>query len=176
MRRVSIRRGMVAAALLALVAVGVSGCSDDPSFDAGRIEAYLHRTPPDPLTGLKVGRVSCPKGLHLEEGMTFTCTMSVAGRPVPVKVRLTHVESDRVTVTATPTVAAIDPRAAAAYVSAGLPALAVKIGTTDVQCAGGKPIPAIAGSTFECTMTNGPSRDVLHLKVTDDKGTVAIIS
>ena len=158
---------LAAAALLLL-----AGCGESPGYDAGAVEAYLAKSQAATFapTG-HVGRATCPSGLALREGMTFTCTLAVSGSRLPYRVRLTHVHGD-VSVSAVPKGVLVSGTKMRAFVRSTLPRQAH---AADVDC-GGPFVVAPVGSSIDCTLVLGSQTRPVKVKVLDAAGRVSIAS
>jgi len=95
-----------ASALVAACALLVSGCSSN-AYDAETIEQYLKESQQGKVRGLPIGEARCPDDVELTEGVTFRCTLEIAGVAAPYRVRLTDVEADEVQVNVEPAKALI---------------------------------------------------------------------
>ena len=97
----------------------LSGCGSN-SYDAGTVENYVRKSQEGKVRGLALGDATCPKDVDLTEGVTFQCTLEIAGEPAPYKVRLTDVDADKVTVALEPAKALIATSAVVDLVRGGL--------------------------------------------------------
>ncbi len=95
---------------LVVAALGLAACGEN-QYDAGKVESILQQTQKDKLRGLPMGDATCPKDVKLSEGVTFQCTLVIAGEQAPYKVTLTNVKADKVTVTAEPAKALVATKA-----------------------------------------------------------------
>lgn len=109
-----------AAALVLAAALLVSACSSGNSYDAGTVETYLKQSQEGKVRGLPIGAAACPEDVELSEGVTFQCTLELAGEPAPYKVRLTNVDADKVQINLEPAKALIATSAVADLVRSGL--------------------------------------------------------
>ena len=109
--------------ILALVAGAVTlGACGSNSYDAGTVESYVRKSQEGKVRGLPLGDATCPKDVELTEGVTFRCTLEIAGEAAPYKVRLTNVDADKVTIDLEPAKALISTAAVVDLVRGGLKA------------------------------------------------------
>lgn len=98
----------------------VTACSSGNSYDAGKTEQYLKESQQGKVRGLPLGEATCPEDVELSEGVTFQCTLEIAGVAAPYKVRLTNVDADKVTINLEPAKALIGTAAVVDLVRSGL--------------------------------------------------------
>jgi hypothetical protein len=163
--------------ILLLGAAVQASCSGSFSFggsdtvDPARMAAAAAKGLREPFPDLRVGAVSCPKGVKLAEGATFQCTADVAGAQLPITVTLSHVNTgsgdydydfhlDK---------ALIDIDKAVKQIESSLPTQAAN---ATVDC--GKPRVRVVevGGTIECTISEGGQSQVIHVVVENVDGTV----
>lgn len=109
-----------APALVVAAALFVSACSSGNSYDAGTVEKYLKQSQQGKVRGLPIGEAVCPEDVALSEGVTFQCTLELAGEPAPYKVRLTNVDADKIRINLEPAKALIATSAVVDLVRSGL--------------------------------------------------------
>jgi hypothetical protein len=160
---------LYAAALLILVALAIAGCGSN-SYDAGKIESFLSKSQEGKVRGLKLGAATCPKDVKLTEGVTFRCTLRIAGVDAPYKVRLTHVDADKVTITAEPAKALISTRAAVDFVSGRLNPSVAKRATVACAKPGVQVIVAAPGTQVGCVVAVDGKQLQAVLVVDDTSG------
>lgn len=153
-------------ALLALVALTAAGCGGN-SYDAGKIESFLSKSQEGKVRGLKLGAATCPKDVKLTEGVTFRCTLLIAGVAAPYKVRLTHVDADKVTINAEPAKALISTRAAVDFVTGRLTPSLAKRATVACAKPGVQLIVAAPGAQVGCVV-EVDGRQLQAVLVVDD--------
>jgi hypothetical protein len=82
------RRGIGLAVVVSL-AVGAVACGSGPTLlDGGRVGRALVHQARRSYSGVVVGRARCPSHVTEHRGLKFTCTVSIAG--VPLRVRVTR--------------------------------------------------------------------------------------
>ncbi len=100
----------------------VTACSSSNSYDAGKVESYLKDSQEGKVRGLALGEAVCPEDVELTEGVTFRCTLEIAGVQAPYTVRLTNVDADEVQINLEPAKALIATTVVADLVRKGLKA------------------------------------------------------
>jgi hypothetical protein len=159
---------------LALAAAGLlllAGCGDSPGYDDATVGAYLVKSQAATFPTAEITKASCPKDRDLREGMTITCTLFVSGASLPYRVKLTHVHSGRVTITAHTDGVLFSRSKLRDFVRTTLPRTA---SGADVNCSGGAFLVAHVGSSLNCTLTLGSQEKPMKVKVLDDSGRVSI--
>ena len=159
------------AALLILAALAIAGCGGN-SYDAGKVQSFLRKSQEGKVRGLQLGAATCPKDVKLTEGVTFRCTLLIAGVAAPYKVRLTHVDADKVTIDAEPAKALISTRAAVDFVTGQLNASARA--RAKVACAkpGVKVVVAAPGTQVGCVVAIDGRQLQAVLVVDDTSGNI----
>lgn len=141
----------------------VGGCGDaTPTVDRGSLEEEISTqlkaqdTAPD--------GVDCPGDLTGEVGTTMRCTVTQGGDDVPVEVRVTGVDGDRVDFDIAPTVSSSSLEQ---QVSS---ALEQQVGAApdDVTCP--DDLVGTVGETTRCTLTAGADRLGVTVRVTEVEG------
>ena len=157
--------GLVLASLGLLT---LAGCGEDPGYDSSAVESYLAQSQQEVLGGDV--RASCPDDLETEEGMTFRCTLKVSGAALPYRVTLTHLDAERVTVSAAPDGVLISGVKVRDFVRTTLPKSSA---AADVDC-GGPFVVADVGEALDCTLALGAQERPITLTVKDESGVVAV--
>ena len=162
------RRHAVALLVLVALALAIAGCGSN-SYDAGKVESFLSKSQAGKVRGLKLGAATCPKDVKLTEGVRFRCTLMIAGVAAPYKVRLTHVDADKVTITAEPAKALISTQAAVDFVTGQLNASARR--RAKVACAkpGVQVIVTAPGTQVGCVVAID-GKQLQAVLVVDDTG------
>ena len=111
---------VLAPALALAAALLLAACSSGNEYDADTTAAYLKKSQEGKVRGLPLGDATCPKDVKLTEGVTFRCTLEIAGEPAPYTVRLTNVDADKVQINLEPKKALIATSAVADLVRSGL--------------------------------------------------------
>lgn len=158
---------LVVAAALLLVACGSN------SYDAGTIEKYLKESQQGKVRGLPIGDASCPKDVTLKEGVTFRCTLQIAGEPAPYTVTLTNVDADKIHISLEPAKALIATAAVADLVRSGLQPRyrdAAKINCGDKQL-----IVADPGTKIGCIVKVGSDQVQAVARVENKDGKVVLV-
>jgi hypothetical protein len=168
MRRGTAMRTALASASLLFVA----GCAgEQPGYDDAAVESYLATSQVGTFGPAgKVGDASCPSGLELEEGMTFTCKLEVSGAKLPYRVRLTHVHDAKVSISARPDGVLLSAARLRDYIWGTLPTSSAEAA---VDC-GGAYVVAKVGATLPCRLTLGSQVKALKVTVKDESGRVSI--
>ena len=109
----------LAAALVLGAALGLPACSSN-SYDAETVESYLKDSQEGKVRGLALGDAVCPEDVELTEGVTFRCTLEIAGVKAPYTVRLTNVDADKIRINLEPAKALIATAAVVDLVRSGL--------------------------------------------------------
>jgi uncharacterized RDD family membrane protein YckC len=144
------------------------------TIDPTRVEAAIARN----LEGLKgegpdlrVGRVACPEGVKLAEGVTFQCAAEVADAQLPFTVTVVHVNTStgefdyRVEAAK----ALVNTDTAVEQIQAELP---VEAANATVDCDTPRVRVLEVGGTIDCTVSLGSRRHIVHAVVDDVAGTV----
>ncbi len=100
-------------------ALGLSACSSN-SYDAETVESYLKDSQEGQVRGLALGDAVCPQDVELTEGVTFQCTLEIAGAKAPYTVRLTNVDADKIRINLEPAKALIATAGVVDLVRSGL--------------------------------------------------------
>lgn len=169
----SARRVLRCAATAAVLGLTATACGEAPGYDAAAVESHLVDDQADafgPTGGVR--KASCPSGLPLEEGMTFTCTLEVSGTTVPYRVRLTEVRGDRVSVSASADGVVIAARDVVAYVRGMLPKASRD---AEVTCDSAILVAAV-GDSLPCSIARGAQQEDLRITVEDVTGRVSLVS
>jgi hypothetical protein len=165
-------RSMVAVGVALATLLLASACSTSNSYDASKVEAQVVALQKGKLQGLAEGKATCPSGLKLTEGMTFTCTLEIAGTPAPFTVTLTNVKKDPLHIDVKPAKTILSTAILADQLRGKLP---VDERAATVVC--GPPtariIVAVPGQTIECTLKLGAKTGSDQLTVQKD-GTVDV--
>lgn len=106
--------------VLALAAPVVLAACSSNSYDAGTIESYLKDSQKGQVRGLAIGDAVCPEDVELTEGVTFQCTLDIAGVKAPYTVKLTNVDADKVQINLEPAKALISTAVVADLVRTNL--------------------------------------------------------
>lgn len=155
---------------LVVAALGLAACGEN-QYDAGKVESILQQTQKDKLRGLPMGDATCPKDVKLSEGVTFQCTLVIAGEQAPYKVTLTNVKADKVTVTAEPAKALVATKAVLDFVRSRLtPELRDK----PLTCGDKELLIAAPGTKIGCVITIDGKENQIVLRVKDTKGNVVL--
>ncbi len=165
-RRGALVRLAIAGAGLSLLA----GCGEQPGYQAGPVENHLRTSQAALFGDQEVERATCPTDLTLLEGMTFTCTLTVAGAELPFRVTLTDVRTEQVTVKARPAGVLLAADRVRDHVRTTLPRT---FKGADVDC-GGAYVVAKVGSKLDCRLTLGSQEKPLTVTVRDDEGHVTV--
>lgn len=155
---------------LLVAALGLAACGSN-EYDAGKVESLLQQTQKDKLRGLPMGAASCPKDVKLTEGVTFQCTLVIAGERAPYKVTLTNVKADKVTVTAEPAKALVSTKAVLDYVRSQL---TPELRSKPLTCGDKQILIAEPGTKIGCVITIDGKENQIVLRVKDTKGTVVL--
>jgi hypothetical protein len=164
---------MTVAGLAVLVATAV-GCSNDKTISAADAEAKLRKTQVGHVGDLKLGKASCPDGVKVSEGKTFTCTLEIGDVKAPYKVTISKTDTDKPQYHFEPAQAIIAVSAAEGFLQQQLNDSADGV---QIDCSkGGKQvILADVGDKIVCKLALGDQRDTATLEVEDTKGTVKIV-
>lgn len=165
-RRRALTRLAGAGAGLALLA----GCGEQPGYDASPVEDYLRSSQAALFGEQEVEKASCPGDLTLLEGMTFTCTLTVAGADLPFRVTLSGVRTEEVTVRARPAGVLLAADRVRDHVRTTLPRT---FEGADVDC-GGAYVVAKVGAELSCRLTLGSQVKPLTVTVRDEEGRVTV--
>jgi len=153
-------------------AVMLSGCGSN-SYDSGTVEKYLRTSQEGKVRGLPLGDATCPKDVKLTEGVTFQCTLQIAGEEAPYTVRLTDVDADKVTIDLEPAKALIATSAVVDLVRGGLKPRfqdAAKISCGEKQLLVVDP-----GTRIGCIVTIGGEQRQVVARVADKQGRVVLV-
>lgn len=154
----------------AVVAFALGACGEN-RYDAGKVESLLKQTQEGKLRGLPMGEAKCPDDVKLTEGVTFRCTLEIAGEPAPYKVTLTNVKADKVTVSAEPAKALIATQAIVDFVRAQL---TPELRSKSLTCGDKKLLIADPGTKIGCVLTIDGKENQIVLRVKDTKGNVVL--
>ena len=155
---------------VAVAALGLAACGEN-QYDAGKVESILKDGQKDKLRGLPMGDATCPKDVELKEGVTFRCTLVIAGEPAPYKVTLTNVDADKVTVTSEPAKALIPTALVLDFVRRQLsPSLQDK----PLTCGDDKLLIVDPGTKIGCVITIDGKENQITLRVKDTQGNVVL--
>ena len=162
--------------MLAIVSVvgvvALSGCGSN-SYDAGTVEKYVRKSQEGKVRGLTLGDATCPKDVKLTEGVTFRCTLQIAGEAAPYNVRLTDVDADQVTVNLEPAKALIATSAVVDLVRGGLKPRFRD--AAKVSC-GEKPLLIVdPGTRIGCIVTVGGEQRQAVARVENKQGKVVLV-
>lgn len=149
-----------------------AGCSSN-AYDAAAVENYLEESQQGKVRGLPIGEASCPEDVELTEGVTFRCTLEIAGEPAPFAVKLTNVDADEVTINLEPAKALIATAGVVDLVRNGLQERyrdAAKIGCGDKQL-----IVADPGTKIGCIVQVGGERAQAVARVENKQGKVVLV-
>lgn len=156
----------IAAALL------LSACSSN-AYDAGTTEKYLKNSQKGKVRGLPLGEATCPEDLELKEGMTFRCTLDIAGVAAPYTVRLTNVDADKVQINLEPAKALIATGAVVDLVRGGLKPQYQE--QAKISCGDEQLIVADPGTKIGCIVeVDGEKRQAVA-RVEDKDGKVVLV-
>lgn len=155
---------------LAAVALVLGACGEN-QYDAGKVESILKEGQQGKLGGLAMGEATCPKDVKLTEGVTFQCTLVIAGERAPYKVTLTNVKADKVTVTAEPAKALVSTKAVLDYVRSQL---TPELRSKPLTCGDKQILIAEPGTKIGCVITIDGKENQIVLRVKDTKGTVVL--
>ena len=162
--------------MLAIVSVvgvvALSGCGSN-SYDAGTVEKYVRKSQEGKVRGLALGDATCPKGVELTEGVTFQCTLEIAGEAAPYNVRLTDVDAAQVTVNLEPAKALIATSAVVDLVRGGL-----KQRFRDrakVSCGEKQLLVVDPGTRIGCVVTVGGAQRQAVARVENRRGRVVLV-
>jgi hypothetical protein len=153
-----------------VLAATLTACSGN-AYDAQTVEDKLKETQEGKVRGLPIGEARCPDDVDLKEGVTFRCTLEIAGKPAPYRVRLTNVDADKVTIDVEPARALIATGAVVEFLRAQLPAAAR---TAKVSCGDERLLIADPGTRIGCVVTVGGRETQVVLRVKDTKGNVVV--
>ncbi|MCU0258903.1 MAG: DUF4333 domain-containing protein [Solirubrobacteraceae bacterium] len=151
-------------------AMTLTACSGN-AYDAQTVEDKLKETQRDKVRGLPIGEARCPDDVELKEGVTFRCTLEIAGKPAPYRVRLTDVEAEKVTINVEPARALIATGAVVEFLRAQLPAA---LSSAKVSCGDERLLIADPGTKIGCVVTVDGKENQVVLRVKDTKGNVVI--
>lgn len=155
---------------LAAVALVLGACGEN-QYDAGKVESILKEGQQGKLGGLAMGEATCPKDVKLTEGVTFQCTLVVAGEKAPYKVTLTNVKEDKVTVTSAPAKALIPTKAVVDFVRSQLNA---SLRSKPLTCGDKTLLIADPGTKIGCVITIDGKEQQIVLRVKDTQGNVVL--
>ena len=162
-------RRVLPIALLAMLSLAACGGN---AYDQAKVEKFLAQSQEGKVRGLKLGKATCPKDVKLTEGVTFRCTLLIAGVAAPYKVTLTNVKADKVTITGEPAKALISTQAAVDFVTGQLNASAAKRAKVRCSKAGEQVIIAAPGTQIGCIVAIDGKQLQAVLVVDDTKGSV----
>jgi hypothetical protein len=148
----------------------LSACSGN-TYDAQTVEDKLKETQQDKVRGLPIGEARCPEDVELTEGVTFRCTLEIAGKPAPYRVRLTNVDADKVMINVEPARALIATGAAVDFVRGQLPP---ELRSAKVTCGEDQLLVADPGTKIGCVVTIDGKENQVVLRVKDTKGNVVL--
>jgi hypothetical protein len=153
-------------------AVALAGCGSN-SYDAGTVEKYVRKSQEGKVRGLALGDATCPKDVKLSEGVTFQCTLEIAGEAAPYKVRLTDVNADKVTINLEPAKALIATSAVVGLVRDGLkPRFQDR---AKITCGEKQLLVVDPGTRIGCIVTVGGERRQAIARVEDRQGRVTLV-
>jgi uncharacterized RDD family membrane protein YckC len=144
------------------------------TIDPARIEAAitgnLERLKGE-MPDLRVGRVACPKGVKLAQGVSFQCAAEVAGGQLPITVTVDHVDASTgdFEYRLAQAKALVDTDKAVEQIQAMLP---VEAANATVDCGTPRVRVIEVDGKIECTVSLGSRRQVVHAVVDDAEGTV----
>jgi len=153
-------------------AVVLAGCGSN-SYDAGTVENYVRKSQEGRVRGLPLGDATCPKDVKLTEGVTFRCTLQIAGEAAPYEVRLTDVEADKVTINLEPAKALIATSAVVDLVRGGLKPR-FRDGAK-VSCGEKQLLVVDPGTRIGCIVTVGGEQRQAVVRVQNKQGRVVLV-
>jgi hypothetical protein len=165
---------------LLLAAALMAGCSGTVTFggsdtvDPTRVSASLARLLKKQFPDVRVGSIACPRGVKLTAGGTFQCTADMEGAQLPIKVTLTHVDTDKgeYDVSFEPAKALINTDKVVEELRSNLP---VKVdfepASATVDCGTPRVRVVEVGGTIECTVSKGDAHHVVRTVIEDVDGT-----
>lgn len=151
----------------------ITACSSSNSYDAGKIESYLKDSQEGKVRGLELGEASCPEDVELTEGVTFRCTLEIAGVKAPYTVKLTNVDADEVQINLEPAKALIATAVVADLVHKGLKEQYRDQATID--CGKDQLLVADVGTKIGCIVEIDGKRQQAIARVKDKDGTVVLV-
>jgi hypothetical protein len=163
---------LVVPALVLGMALLVTGCSSSNVYDAGEVESYLKESQQGKVRGLALGEAVCPEDVELTEGVTFRCTLEIAGVQAPYTVRLTNVDADEVQVNLEPAKALIATSVVVDLVRKGLKAQYRDQAT--VNCGKDDLLVADPGTKIGCIVEIDGKQQQAVARVEDKDGTVVL--
>lgn len=168
----TLKAGAVLVLLSVAAAVVLTACGSN-SYDAGTVEAYLRKSQEGKVRGLPLGDATCPKDVELTEGVTFRCTLDIAGEAAPYTVRLTNVDADKVTINLKPAKALISTAAVVDLVRGGLKPRFQD--AAKVSCGDGELLVVDPGTRIGCVVTiDGEQRQAIA-RVENAEGKVVLL-
>jgi hypothetical protein len=163
---------------LLLTAALTAGCTVTvgarDTVDPARVSAALTRWLQDRSPEVRVGSITCPRGVKLTAGGTFQCTADMEGAQLPITVTLTHVDTDKgeYDVSFEPAKALINTDKLVENLQSNLP---VKVGfdlaSATVDCGTPRVRVVEVGGEIECTVSKGDARHVVRAVIEDVDGT-----
>ena len=164
-------RRLAWAGAAALGVLLLSGCGEEPGFDAGPVEAYLAESQASVFgADAEVGDASCPGDHTLKNGMELACTLEVADASVPYRVTLRDVRSERVAISVALDGVVLRGADIAEFVRKQLPK-AFRSATIDC---GPDLVVSDVDETLECTVRSGAQTKTVVVTVMDEAGRVSI--
>lgn len=160
---------LVALALVAVLAA--AGCSGN-SYDAGTTEKYLKQSQQGKVRGLPIGDATCPQDVKLKEGVTFRCTLEIAGVAAPYTVRLTNVDADKVTINVEPAKVLIGTAAVVDLVRRGLKPQYQD--QAKITCGDKELLVTDPGTKIGCIVSIGGDQRQAVVRVADKNGKVVL--
>jgi hypothetical protein len=155
----------VIAGLVVLVSVA-AGCSSDKTISASDAEAKLRSTQESKVGDFKLGKASCPDGIEVEDGKTFTCTLEIGDVKAPYTVTLSKTDTDHPRYRFKPTKAIIPVASVEGFLQEQLNDSADGV---QIDCSQGPKeiILADVGDRITCKLALGDQRDTATVQVKD---------
>lgn len=140
------------------------------SVDGARMEAAIARNLQHNGPDLRVGNVACPKGIRVTEGASFQCTADVEGAQLPITVTMSNVNTStgEYNYDLKLAKALIDTYEVVNQIQSTLP---VEAANATVDCVPPRWRAVEVGGAIECTVSQGSTRQVVHVVIDDVNGT-----